>query len=181
MPYEQQPLYLGFDLSTQQLKALAVTSDLKVEYESIFDFDADARGYKVVNGVMTYEDDHTVYAPVGMWIQALDTLLEKLKEAGLECARVRAISGAGQQHGCVYWRCEGERMLGSLDPKRTLEDQLLPMGFSHPFSPNWQDASTQKECDEFDQALGDKAQLAQETGSKAHHVCSISKGPGAQL
>lgn len=36
-------------------------------------------------------------------------------------------------------------------------------------SPNWQDASTQKQCDIFDDELGDAKTLAEVTGSKAHH------------
>lgn len=36
-------------------------------------------------------------------------------------------------------------------------------------SPNWQDASTQKQCDLFDAELGDPETLAKVTGSKAHH------------
>jgi xylulokinase len=36
-------------------------------------------------------------------------------------------------------------------------------------SPNWQDASTQKQCDQFDVELGDEETLAKVTGSKAHH------------
>lgn len=36
-------------------------------------------------------------------------------------------------------------------------------------SPNWQDASTQKQCDLFDFELGDPETLAKVTGSKAHH------------
>ena len=161
------PLYLGFDLSTQQLKALAVTADLKVEYEAKFDFDADAQGFDIYKGVMV--DGPSVYAPVAMWLQALDVILMQLQGAGLDFARVKAISGAGMQHGSIYWTSDGENDLGNLDPKLTLEAQL-GQAFSYPFSPNWQDASTQAECDEFDQALGGEAQLASETGSGSHHV-----------
>lgn len=41
--------------------------------------------------------------------------------------------------------------------------------FAHDMSPNWQDASTQKQCDLFDAELGDPDILAKVTGSKAHH------------
>lgn len=47
---DDSPLYLGFDLSTQQLKGIAITSDLKVAYEAVFDFDADATGFAVKKG-----------------------------------------------------------------------------------------------------------------------------------
>jgi xylulokinase len=165
----QTPLYIGFDLSTQQLKGLVVNSDLKVEYLAKFDFDADSTGFPIKKGVMTNEAEHEVYAPVALWLQALDTVLSSLRQQGLDFSRVKGISGAGQQHGSVYWGQEAESMLKNLDPAKSLENQL-EAAFSHPYSPNWQDSSTQKECDEFDSILGGQEQLAQATGSKAHHV-----------
>ena len=164
-----EPLYLGFDLSTQQLKGLAVTSALKVVHEAKFHFDDDSSGFDVNGGVITNEALHEVYAPVAMWLQALDAVLGKLKQAGLDFSRVRGISGAGQQHGSVYWSFDAEALLSSLDSSKDLQHQLGG-AFSHPYSPNWQDASTQKECDQFDIELGSEAALARVTGSKAHHV-----------
>ncbi len=164
-----EPLYLGFDLSTQQLKGLAVTSQLKVVYEAKFDFDADSSGFGVKNGVLTNEAEREVFAPVAMWLQALDAVLEKLKHAGLDFSRIRGISGAGQQHGSVYWNVDSEIMLASLDGSKSLEHQLAG-ALAHPYSPNWQDASTQEQCDQFDVELGSENALAQATGSKAHHV-----------
>ncbi len=171
----QSPLYIGFDLSTQQLKGLVVNSDLKVEYIAKFDFDADSTGFTIKKGVMTNEAEHEVFAPVALWLQALDTVLESLRQQGLDFSRVKGISGAGQQHGSVYWSSDAEELLRKLDAKRSLEEQL-PSAFSHPYSPNWQDASTQKECDEFDAALGGPEELAQATGSKAHHVRGLAGG-----
>lgn len=165
----QSPLYIGFDLSTQQLKGLVVNSDLKVVYIAKFDFDADSTGFPIKKGVLTNEAEHEVFAPVALWLQALDTVLENLRKQGLDFSRIKGISGAGQQHGSVYWSQEAESMLQNLDPGKSLEEQLPP-AFSHPFSPNWQDSSTQKECDEFDAILGGPEELAQATGSKAHHV-----------
>lgn len=169
-----KPLYLGFDVSTQQLKAITVTSDLTVVCEAKFDFDVDSTFDHVEKGVITNNEEHAVYAPVSLWLQAVDGVLQRLKDKGLDFNRVNGISGAGQQHGSVYWSEEGERLLRNLASDRTLEEQLQA-AFSHPFSPNWQDASTQKECDEFDEALGSEAALAQTTGSKAHHVCWLAK------
>ena len=164
------PLYLGFDLSTQQLKAIAVTSELTVVCEAKFDFDVDSSYHEVEKGVITNLKEHEVYAPVLMWLQAVDVVLQRLNDKGLDFSRVNGISGAGQQHGSVYWSEEGEGLLRNLASDKTLEDQLQS-AFAYPYSPNWQDASTQKECDEFDSVLGSEAALAQNTGSKAHHVC----------
>ena len=72
-------LYLGFDLSTQQLKGLAITANLKVVHEAKFDFDADAFGFNVTKGVLTNEAEHEVFAPVAMFLQAIDNVLDKLR------------------------------------------------------------------------------------------------------
>ncbi|KIW16788.1 D-xylulose kinase A [Exophiala spinifera] len=162
------PLYLGFDLSTQQLKGLVVDGSLKKVHEAKFDFDADAKGFNITKGVLVNEAEHEVFAPVAMWLQAIDTLLARLKDDGLDFKRVKGISGSGMQHGSVFWNADAERLLAQLDPQKTLQSQL-DGAFAHPFSPNWQDASTQKECDEFDAVLGNEQQLANVTGSKAHH------------
>ncbi|KAJ5196650.1 hypothetical protein N7449_007129 [Penicillium cf. viridicatum] len=162
------PLYIGFDLSTQQLKGLVVNSDLKVVHVAKFDFDADSQGFPIKKGVLNNEAEHEVFAPVALWLQALDGVLESLRKQGLDFRRVKGISGAGQQHGSVYWGQNAESLLRNLDSSKSLEAQLEG-AFSHPYSPNWQDSSTQKECDEFDAALGDREHLAQATGSKAHH------------
>ena len=164
------PLYIGFDLSTQQLKGLVVNSDLRVEYFAKFDFDADSHGFPIKKGVLTNEAEHEVFAPVALWLQAFDSILSQLKDQNLDFSRVRGISGAGQQHGSVYWGEKAGDVLGGLNAGRSLEEQLSAEGvFSHPYSPNWQDASTQKECDEFDAHLGSQPELANVTGSKAHH------------
>ena len=161
-------LYIGTDLSTQQFKALVVDSSLKKIHEAKFDFDADAKGYDVKKGVLTNQAEGEVFAPVAMWLQALDTVLQRLKDDGLDFNRVKGLSGAGMQHGSVFWTKDAEQLMGNLEASKPLESQL-DNAFSHPFSPNWQDASTQKECDEFDAILGNETELANATGSKAHH------------
>jgi xylulokinase len=143
---------------------------LKVLYAAKVDFDADLSKYGIQKGVHVNDAEREVYAPLAMWLEAVDLVLQRLKEEGTPFQRIKGISGAGQQHGSVYWSKNGEELLGSLKPDETLVDQLSVTAFAHPFSPNWQDASTQKECDAFDAELGSAENLAQITGSKAHHV-----------
>ncbi|KAL7266744.1 hypothetical protein RUND412_010692 [Rhizina undulata] len=162
------PLYLGFDLSTQQLKVIAVTSDLEPHHEESVTFDADLPSYGVKKGVHTNEAENEVYAPVAMWLDALDLILTRMKAKGFDFSRVRGVSGAGQQHGSVYWSEKAELVLAGLDKERSLAEQMKE-AFSHPWSPNWQDHSTQAECDVFEDAVGGAEELARLTGSKAHH------------
>ena len=155
------------------------TYSLRVVHEAKFEFDGDSTGFDIEKGVLTNEEEGEVFAPISLWLQALDGVLEKLHDQGLDFQRVRGISGAGQQHGSVYWSHEGEQVLGSLDKTKSIYQQLCH-AFSYPFSPNWQDASTQTECNVFDKHLGDAHQLALVTGSKAHHVI-VSQRPTAVL
>jgi xylulokinase len=201
MTAKAEPLYLGFDLSTQQLKgvprysiphnnlcaakltfhkAIVITSSLKVVYEAKVDFDADLSKYGIKKGVFINEAEREVYAPVAMWLEAVDLVLERLAEKGTPFERIKGISGAGQQHGSVYWSLDGELLLGRLKPGQTLVSQLKE-AFAHPFSPNWQDASTQEECDAFDAALGFDDHLAEATGSKAHHVSVLHSSSDLML
>ncbi|KAF2461400.1 xylulose kinase [Lineolata rhizophorae] len=162
-------LYLGFDLSTQQLKGIAVDSSLKLQHEAKVDFDADLSKYGIQKGVLANPAAGEIFAPVAMWLEAVDLVLSRLRDAGLDFSRVRGVSGAGMQHGTVFWSAAGERMLERLRPDSPLVDQLDDAAFTSRFSPNWQDASTQAQCDAFDEHLGSSTKLAEATGSKAHH------------
>lgn len=164
------PLYLGFDLSTQQLKAIVVQSDLTVVSEAKVDFDGDfGAKYGLKKGVLLNDSEGEVYAPVALWLEALDLVLARLKEKNCPLHRIRGISGSCQQHGSVYWSREAEKLLSSLDGKTELVKQLAPGAFSYEFAPNWQDHSTQKQCDAFEESVGGADRLAQVTGSAAHH------------
>ncbi|KAL1311743.1 hypothetical protein AAFC00_001835 [Neodothiora populina] len=170
------PLYMGFDLSTQQLKGIVVDSQLKLVHENKVDFDADLGKYGIEKGVLTNPSEGEIFAPVAMWLEAIDLVLQRLKGGGCDFSRVKGMSGAGMQHGTVFWSKHAEALLKEMKPEKTLVEQLEPAdaggkkrALSHPHSPNWQDASTQKQCDAFDAELGDKETLADVTGSKAHH------------
>ncbi|KJZ77043.1 Putative D-xylulose kinase A [Hirsutella minnesotensis 3608] len=163
-PHADGPLYLGFDLSTQQLKAIIVDSQLKTVAQAKADFDDDfGKKYGIHKGVHVRPASGEVIAPVAMWLEALDLVLSRLSATATASVmgRIRAVSGAGQQHGSVFWNSRAAECLRGLDPKRGgLVDQL-PAALAHDVSPNWQDQSTQAECDAFDAALGGRQRLAE--------------------
>lgn len=112
-----------------------------------------------------------------MWVESLDLVLDRLAETmPVPMDRIKGVSGSGQQHGSVYWNGQAESILKNLDPAKPLVDQLAPT-LAHEWSPNWQDQSTQKECDAFDAELGDREKLAEVTGSGAHHVSEQIETP----
>lgn len=153
-------------------------SDLKLLQEAKVDFDADfGAKYGIEKGVLTNPAEGEVFAPVALFLEAIDLVLQRLKKQGADFSKVQGISGAGMQHGTVFWSQDAEHLLANLDAGKTLLEQLeggakgeRKGAFSHPFSPNWQDASTQKQVEAFDATLQDPKNLAEATGSKAHHV-----------
>jgi xylulokinase len=162
----QEAHFLGLDLSTQQLKAMIVDSNLKAVGYATVGFDKDFPAYKTEKGV--YNKDLEVQAPVAMWLEAIDLVLTRLKENGADLARVRGISGACQQHGSVFWGKSAVEALSELSPEHgTLKDQLRD-SLAWQLSPNWQDHSTEKECKDFEAAVGGREELASISGSCAH-------------
>ncbi|PHH82354.1 hypothetical protein CDD82_6256 [Ophiocordyceps australis] len=172
---DQGPLYLGFDLSTQQLKAIVVGSDLATAAQAKVDFDADLGAkYGIHKGVHANAETGEVTAPVAMWLEAVDLVLSRLASTSSQADgralmhRIRAIGGSGQQHGSIFWNDTAAQRLAGLDASTPLAEQLSP-ALALASSPNWQDQSTQRECDAFDAALGGRQCLAHTTGSGAHH------------
>ncbi|KAI5868072.1 cation efflux family-domain-containing protein [Durotheca rogersii] len=162
--------FIAADVSPRS--TIVIASDLKVVSEAKVDFDADLGArYGVRKGVLADEAEGEVFAPVAMWVEALDLVLERLRAQGCPLGRVRGVSGSGQQHASVYWGARAEAALAALDgaPAAGPLVRQLAAAFAYPFAPNWQDHSTQAECDLFDACLGGPQQLAEATGSAAHH------------
>ncbi|KHO00701.1 Carbohydrate kinase, FGGY [Metarhizium album ARSEF 1941] len=134
------------------------------------DFDADFPKHGTHKGVHVRPSTGEVYAPVAMWMESLDLVLHRLSKerTPVPMSRIRGVSGSGQQHGSVYWNHQAQDILRRLEPSRQLVDQLSG-ALAYEWSPNWQDQSTQSECDAFDAELGGREKLAAVTGSGAHH------------
>uniref|UniRef100_A0A3Q2V9D5 Xylulose kinase n=1 Tax=Haplochromis burtoni TaxID=8153 RepID=A0A3Q2V9D5_HAPBU len=150
------PLYLGLDLSTQQLKAVVIDGELRVVHQSGVQFDAELPEFR-----------YRSYKPDSISWKALDLLLDKMKRAGLDFSRVRALSGSGQQHGSVFWRRGASETLKHLDPDQDLH-QLLQDSFSVSDSPVWMDSSSTQQCEDLQAAAGGALRLAEITGSRAY-------------
>ena len=90
------PLFLGLDLSTQQLKAILLSPDSSIVHESAVHFDRDLPHYATVNGAIRGPASGEVTSPVGMWLEAIDLLFQRLKTDQVDFGAISAISGAGQ-------------------------------------------------------------------------------------
>ncbi|KAI0684285.1 D-xylulose kinase [Cytidiella melzeri] len=165
---DEQPLFLGLDLSTQGLKAVLITEESEVVHESAVNFDRELPHYETTNGAIRGPDEGEVTSPVRMWLEAMDLIVSKLKTAGVNLGQIMAISGDGQQHGSVFWSNDAERLLSTLHPEQSLAEQLAPAAFTFQRSPIWQDSSTTQDCREFEDVVGGPQALADITGSRAY-------------
>jgi len=162
---DEEKCYLGLDFSTQQIKAVVINDQLEVTAETHVHFDSMLPEYRTSGGV--HANGRKVTAPTIMWVHALDMLMDKLRVAGVEFSRVCGISGAGQQHGSVFWRRGAAEILDKCQPDKFLHTQLSS-AFSVQDSPVWMDSSTSDQCSQLEQAVGGPVNLANITGSRAY-------------
>jgi xylulokinase len=161
--------YFGLDLSTQQLKLLVTDDQLQVTDSYSLEFEKDLPKYETKKGVYTNDETGEIVAPVAMWIEALDAVLDNMKQDGVDFSKVKGISGSCQQHGSVFWSNVANETLQSLDPGKSLREQITEECFSSLTSPNWQDHSTGEEIKVFEDYVGGADSLAELTGSRAHY------------
>ncbi|XP_063159413.1 xylulose kinase isoform X7 [Candoia aspera] len=160
--------FLGWDFSTQQLKVIAVDEQLRVIHEDNINFDKDLSEFGTQGGVYVHDDRLSVSSPVLMWVKALDLILEKMKSAGFNFSTVKALSGAGQQHGSVYWKEGASSVLQNLSPALPLHQSLKQNCLSVSNSPIWMDSSTRAQCTSLEKKVGGAQKLADITGSRAY-------------
>ncbi|KAK3813752.1 MAG: hypothetical protein J3R72DRAFT_462084 [Linnemannia gamsii] len=176
--YSSSPLFLGLDLSTQQLKVIVLeqssannnndkhndNNDLRTHSSFAIHFDSELPQYHTRGGVHAQssaaeKSSGVVTAPVLMWVEALERVFEKMKVAQFPFHRVVSISGAAQQHGSVYWSSDATRAFDALRVTHsTLSSSSLVDIFEDAFtvaqSPIWQDTSTTSQCKEVELFLG---------------------------
>ncbi|XP_065333194.1 xylulose kinase [Cloeon dipterum] len=169
---EEGPLFLGLDLSTQQLKAVIIDENLQVVHEAHVQYDNELPEFRTQGGFNTSKGKvPEVTANPVMWLKALDMLLDRLRVSWGQVelfGRIKGISGAAQQHGTVFWHKGAERTLSTLSPSMFLHAQTASC-FSLPNSPIWRDHSTTKQCQKMSTSLEVAgSSLAEVTGSPAH-------------
>jgi xylulokinase len=143
--------YLGLDASTQSLSAILIEVDglrARVAWEHSLNFDESFPRFGTVHGVLPGDDPLVKVSSPVMWLEALEAMMGLVARSGIDLGRLRAMSGAAQQHGSVYLKADGS--------------------LSRAVSPIWMDSSTRDECAEITAALGGPGVLARRTGSRAY-------------
>ncbi len=163
-------IYLGLDLSTQGVSAVAIEvldRERRVAFEASLDFDAELPQYGTRHGVLPQTDPLVATSSPLLWAEALERMMARIARDGtIALADVRAVSGSGQQHGSVYLNAAATTALATLDASRPLVEQLAGV-FSRAEAPIWMDSSTALECEEITHALGGADAVAKLTGSRA--------------
>jgi xylulokinase len=163
------PFYLGLDSSTQSLTAIVIAVDegqRRMVFESSLSFDEVLPGYGTRHGVLPRSDPSVATSSPSMWAEALEVMIERLAESGLDLTSLAAIGGSAQQHGSVYLNATWPEAMRALDPTRPFEPQIRGV-FARNESPIWMDSSTAEECAEITAGVGGAELLARRTGSRA--------------
>lgn len=159
--------YLGLDASTQSITGIIIdtdTGDLTAERSVNFD-EHFASDYGIRNGVVDLGGGVVHSYPL-VWVEALEMLLDGLRQERNDLAEVSAIAGSGQQHGTVYLNRTAEPTLNGLSADRPLRDQLRDI-FSRETAPVWMDSSTERQCREIETGVGGREALLDLTGNAA--------------
>ena len=121
------PLFLGLDLSTQQLKAILLSKDSTIVHETSVHFDRDLPRYGTVNGAIRGPDSGEVTSPVEMWLEAIDLLFQRLKTDQVDFAAISAISGAAQvRYNMTSFEYSSQLCVSSNMARCTGQTKLLP-------------------------------------------------------
>ncbi|XP_047267035.1 xylulose kinase 2-like isoform X3 [Capsicum annuum] len=164
----QDSLFLGFDCSTQSLKATVLDANLNIVISQLVNYDSELPHYNTKGGVFRDQVvSGRIVSPTLMWVEALDLIFQRLEKSNLDFGKIVSVSGSAQQHGSVYWKNGSFEILSSLDPKEPLVSQFLG-AFSMEESPIWMDCSTTEQCKAIEVAVGGGLELSRLTGSRAH-------------
>jgi xylulokinase len=140
-------LFAGLDVSTQSCKLVVIDFDqqVTVHVDSV-DYDADLPHFATRGGAVQGLEEGVSESDPRMWIEAVETLLQRLRAAAaVDQGSIRCISVSGQQHGLV-----------ALDRSGNL---------ARPYAKLWNDFSTTEECDILTERVGGVERMIAEVGN----------------
>ena len=178
---EHDGIALGFDVSTQSCKIVAVrVKDLSIVATSRVHYDTDMPQFSTVDGVHRYEVNlRKATTPTLLWLSAMIECMKRicaaLQQIGISPSAIKVISGSGQQHGTVYWALP--------DPNSSSFDvgAVNASYFAVGESPIWMDSSPIDACEALEEKLGGAERVRTITGSRCvprfsiHHIAQLRR------
>jgi xylulokinase len=140
-------LFAGLDVSTQSCKLVVIdlAADSVIHVDSV-NYDRDLPHYETHDGVIQGLPEGVSESDPHMWVEAVDTVLQRLQAAPyIDQRNVRCISVSGQQHGLVALDGEGN--------------------LTRPHSKLWNDFSTAEECRLLTERVGGVDRMIEEVGN----------------
>ncbi|GMR41930.1 hypothetical protein PMAYCL1PPCAC_12125, partial [Pristionchus mayeri] len=162
-------LFLGLDLSTQQLKAVIIDDSQTLIHTESVNFSREFTRFGTMDGVIRdLSFPSRIFTPVSLWLASLDLLLHRLSlHSHFSLNEIVAISGTAQQHGTVYWNGKEKTNLERLAEMSGMSlEEALKGSFSKEECPIWLDSSTTEFVDKFDSEIPNLNGI---TGSRAYH------------
>jgi xylulokinase len=137
-------LFAGLDVSTQSCKLVVLDGATgEVVHTDTVVYDRDLPAYGTHEGTIPGPGDGVSESDPLMWIEAVRSVLGRLREAGVDTGRIRCIDVSGQQHGLVALNAGG--------------------GLARAHSKLWNDTSTAEECALLTRRVGGPGRMIAET------------------
>ncbi len=154
--------FAGLDVSTQSTKLVVIDAGAgTVIHVDVVNYDEDLPHYGTRDGTIPDLGEGVSESDPRMWLEAVDTLLGRLKMSRIRGEEIRALAVSGQQHGLVALDADGE--------------------LARPTAKLWNDFSTHEECQLLTDAVGgDEAMIAevgntQRTGYTAPKILHLKR------
>lgn len=138
--------FAGFDVSTQGCKLVVIDpSEGAVVWSDALNYDRDLPRYGTRNGVVPGLGDGVAESDPRMWTDAVESLLGRMRDAGIAAGSLRCISVAGQMHGLVALDAVGD--------------------LARPRAKLWNDVSTHDEAADLTHSVGGAERVLAEVGN----------------
>jgi xylulokinase len=158
---------LGIEFSTQSIKLVLLDIRTKqVVYKSKIDYDTTFPKYKTIGGVIPSSVPEIRHTSPYMLIETMDAAFTNLVNNKINLSQIGAIKIDAMQHCTVYTNASFRTKISSLDPDKSLIDQL-ESAISRPTSPIWEDRSTAAETKILTDLLISHDGISNITGNKA--------------
>ncbi len=149
-------LFAGLDVSTQSCKLVIIDVDAGVVvHVDRIEYDTDLASYGTREGTIPGLGEGVSESDPQMWIEAVEAVLTRAREANVPMGFVRCLSVSGQQHGLVALTQSGE--------------------LARSRSKLWNDYSTAEECRILTEAVGGPEAMIGEVGNTQRPGYTASK------